>query len=44
MSKGSSRRQENEKKVRGELVKVDWSKRDKSKDTFKIKINGRPVK
>lgn len=42
--KGSSRRRENTKKVRSELVKVDWSKRDKSQDGFKVKINGKVIK
>tara|TARA_R110001606_G_scaffold372816_1_gene530002 strand:- start:156 stop:290 length:135 start_codon:yes stop_codon:yes gene_type:complete len=44
MSKGSDRRTENEPKVRDRLAKVDWSKREKSKDTFSVKINGIKVK
>ncbi len=41
--KGSERRRENTSKVREKLDQVMWSKRDKSKDTFKIKINGKSV-
>tara|TARA_B100000795_G_scaffold269690_1_gene259957 strand:- start:6300 stop:6437 length:138 start_codon:yes stop_codon:yes gene_type:complete len=42
--KGSDRRKEDEKKVREELGKVNWNKRDKSKDSFSVKVNGTPVK
>lgn len=42
--KGSKRRQENTKQVEDNIDKTDWSKRDKSKDTFKVTINGKAVK
>jgi len=42
--KGSVRRKEQTKQVEKKLDKVDWTKRDKSKDTFKVRVNGRVVK
>ena len=41
--KGSSRRKENTPKIEDNLDKIDWSKRDKSKDSFKVRINGKLV-
>jgi len=42
--KGSNRRKEFTKAVEARLAKVDWSKRDKGKDTFLVKVNGKVVK
>tara|TARA_R110002124_G_scaffold222398_2_gene387791 strand:- start:2954 stop:3094 length:141 start_codon:yes stop_codon:yes gene_type:complete len=44
MSKGSSRRAENLKNVKKNIEKIDWSMRDKKKDTFIVKLNGKVVK
>lgn len=38
MSKTSKRRKEKTKQVGENLAKVDWKKRDRSKDTFKVNI------
>lgn len=42
--KGSGRRKEQTKQVQEKLDEVDWTKRDKSKDTFKVRVNGKVVK
>lgn len=41
--KGSSRRIENTKKVEKRLGEIDWTKRDKSKDSFTKKVNGKVI-
>tara|TARA_R100001377_G_scaffold74175_1_gene50375 strand:- start:1180 stop:1320 length:141 start_codon:yes stop_codon:yes gene_type:complete len=44
MSKGSSRRIENRKSIEKHIALIDWSKRDKKKDAFLVRVNGRVVK
>lgn len=41
--KGSDRRKEKTKKVEENLEQIDWTKRDKSKDSFVVRVNGKVI-